>query len=147
MSRRTSRRASLPYTEVGSPSFRGNDIGHTVSEGAASLERGRPIWIAIGIPFQGRIIGHSFLIKMGEDSLMVADINGDECYTHDEYNRFYKPVIDGIRERLAPDGSLDITFLSGPLHRKAKLYATQSGPSDGGCSQYCSYLVEHGWLE
>lgn len=98
-------------------------------------------WFSISIPDKGSLVQHSFLVKIQGTTLMVADINGSACYRRPEHNLFYKPLIDGI---IAYEGlSKHPVFLSNEDHEDAVLHATQEGPSDGGCSQYCEYLTEN----
>jgi len=137
------KRARLTYEIVTNNVKTKRDVinGITSATHLFTNEPGMTAWISISIPFKGSLIQHSVLMKPIDTVLMIADINGDDCYVTDGFNQFYKPLVDGIISSLGLDS--DPIFLNTKRHKEAKAYATKKGPSDGGCSQYCEYLTDN----
>lgn len=137
MSRKRSR---LPYFNVGTGSANKSELRSSAIEASDLLSRGEVVWMNIAIPVpQVGIVGHSFLLRIKESKLFIADINGSDCYRNRKYNLYYKAFVDNI----IANCDLDIKpqFFSGDDHDDAKVFASSTGPSDGGCSQYCDYLM------
>lgn len=115
-----------------------NDMIDVASEHLRTKKE--PIWCALDVLFNGRRIGHSFLIRRDGSSIQVADINGSTVFNDNDMNIYYKALLEGIRDKLGYRKN-STTFYDGPAHDHARIYAAAMNyDEEAGCSQYAIYV-------